>query len=108
MSKFSFYGLLGNNCGIVTPYSGTFKRLQELGFSVENGIPTLRGYAKISDLAASSKPQYERYQRELKKDHVKDIARFLDNCKDEAKFLPEVVLSVNDSCLLYTSDAADE
>lgn len=97
MSKFSFYGLLGNNCGVVIPYSGTLKRLQELGFSVENGIPTLRGYAKISDLAAASIPQYERYQRELKEDHVNDIARFLENCKDEAKFLPEVVLSVNDS-----------
>lgn len=97
MSKFSFYGLLGNNCGVVIPYSGTLKRLQELGFSVESGIPTLRGYAKISDLAAASIPQYERYQRELKEDHVNDIARFLENCKDEAKFLPEVVLSVNDS-----------
>lgn len=97
MSKFSFYGLLGNNCGVVTPYSGTSKRLQELGFSVENGIPTLRGYAKISDLAAASVPQYEQYQRELKEDHVNDIAKFLEGCKDEAKFLPEVVLSVNDS-----------
>ena len=96
MSKFTFYGLLGNNCGVVTPYSGALKRLQEVGFSVENGIPTLRGYAKISDLAAASIPQYERYQRELKEDHVNDIAMFLDNCKDEAKFLPEVVLSVND------------
>lgn len=97
MSKFSFYGLIGNNCGVVTPYLGPLKRLQELGFYVENGIPTLRGYAKISDLAAASIPQYERYQRNLKEDHVNDIARFLENCKDEAKFLPEVVLSVNDS-----------
>ena len=97
MSKLSFYGLLGNNCGVVTPYSGNDKRLKELGFFVKNGIPTLRGYAKISDLAAASHPQYEEYQRELKKDHVEDIARFLDNCKDEAKFLPEVVLSINDS-----------
>lgn len=96
MSKFIFNGILGNNCGIVTPYSGTSKRLQELGFFVENGIPTLRGYAKISDLAAASIPQYERYQRKLREDHVNDIARFLDNCKDEAKFLPEVVLSVKD------------
>lgn len=95
MSKYQFYGLLGNNCGIVTPYTGTLKRLKEIGFSVENGIPTLRGYAKISDLAAASVPQYERYQRQLKEDHVNDIANFLDNCKDEAKFLPEVVLSIN-------------
>lgn len=97
MSKFSFYGLIGNNCGVVTPYLGPLKRLQELGFYVENGIPTLRGFARISDLAAASIPQYERYQRNLKEDHVNDIARFLENCKDEAKFLPEVVLSVNDS-----------
>ena len=97
MSKFLFYGLLGNNCGIVSPYTGTSKRLQEIGFTVENGIPTLRGFAKISDLAAASVPQYEKYQRQLKEDHVNDIAKFLENCKDEAKFLPEVVLSVNDS-----------
>ena len=97
MSKFLFYGLLGNNCGVVSPYTGISKRLQEIGFTVDNGIPTLRGFAKISDLAASSTPQYEKYQRQLKEDHVDDIAKFLDNCKDEAKFLPEVVLSVNDS-----------
>ena len=96
MSKFSFYGLLGNNCGTVSVYTGTLKRLQEMGFYVENGIPTLRGFAKISELAAASKPQYEKYQRQLKADHVNDIANFLENCKDEAKFLPEVVLSVND------------
>ena len=97
MSKFLFYGLLGNNCGVVSPYTGISKRLQEIGFTVDNGIPTLRGFAKISDLAAASAPQYEKYQRQLKEDHVDDIAKFLDNCKDEAKFLPEVVLSVNDS-----------
>lgn len=97
MSKFLFYGLLGNNCGVVIPYNGISKRLQEIGFTVDNGIPTLRGFAKISDLAAASAPQYEKYQRQLKEDHVDDIAKFLDNCKDEAKFLPEVVLSVNDS-----------
>ena len=97
MSKFSFYGLLGNNCGVVSPYTGSSKRLQEIGFTVDNGIPTLRGFAKISDLAAASAPQYEKYQRQLKEDHVDDIAKFLDNCKDEAKFLPEVVLSVNNS-----------
>lgn len=97
MSKFLFYGLLGNNCGVVSPYTGSSKRLQEIGFTVDNGIPTLRGFAKISDLAAASAPQYEKYQRQLKEDHVDDIAKFLDNCKDEAKFLPEVVLSVNDS-----------
>ena len=97
MSKFLFYGSLGNNCGIVSPYTGTSKRLQEMGFTVENGFPTLRGFAKISDLAAASVPQYEKYQRQLKEDHVNDIAKFLENCKDEAKFLPEVVLSVNDS-----------
>ena len=89
--------MLGNNCGVVSPYTGTSKRLQEIGFTVDNGIPTLRGFAKISDLAAASTPQYEKYQRQLKEDHVDDIAKFLDNCKDEAKFLPEVVLSVNDS-----------
>lgn len=89
--------MLGNNCGVVSPYTGSSKRLQELGFTVDNGIPTLRGFAKISDLAAASAPQYEKYQRQLKEDHVDDIAKFLDNCKDEAKFLPEVVLSVNDS-----------
>ena len=97
MSKFLFYGLLGNNCGTVSPYTGTSKRLQEVGFTISNGIPTLRGFAKISDLAAASAPQYEKYQRQLKEDHVDDIAKFLENCKDEAKFLPEVVLSVNDS-----------
>ena len=48
MSKFSFYGLLGNNCGVVSPYTGSSKRLQEIGFTVDNGIPTLRGFAKIS------------------------------------------------------------
>lgn len=95
MNKYQFYGLMGNNCGVVNPYTGTLKRLKEIGFSVENGIPTLRGYAKISDLAAASVPLYEKYQRQIKEDHVQDIANFLDHCKDEAKFLPEVVLSVN-------------
>lgn len=90
-----FYGLLGNNCGTISAYTGTLKRLKEVGYFVENGIPTLRGFAKISDLAAASKTQYEKYQRELKAEHVNEIATFLENCKDEAKFLPEVVLSVN-------------
>lgn len=95
MSKMSFYGLLGNNCGVVDTYTGTDKRLQEKGFIVKNGIPVLRGYAKISDLAIASQAKYREYQRDLKEDHVKEIANFLVNCKDEAKFLPEVVLSVN-------------
>jgi len=97
MSNYIFNGILGNNCGRVVPYNGSIKRLQEKGFTVEDGIPCLRGYAKISDLAAASYSKYEDYQREVKKNHVNDIANFLTNCKDEAKFLPEVVLSVNDS-----------
>lgn len=97
MSNYIFSGILGNNCGRVVPYTGSIKRLQEKGFTVEDGIPCLRGYAKISDLAAASYSKYEDYQREVKKNHVNDIANFLTNCKDEAKFLPEVVLSVNDS-----------
>lgn len=96
MTKYIFSGILGNNCGTVIPYTGPIRRLKEKGITVKNGIPTLRGYAKISELANASQAKYEDYQRELQQNHVKNISKFLDNCKDEAKFLPEVVLSVND------------
>lgn len=95
MSKITFCGILGYNCGEVVPYVGNNKRLKEKGIVVKDGIPTLRGYAKISDLAAASKTKYEEYQRKAKQEHIEDITNFLDNCKSEAKFLPEVVLSVN-------------
>lgn len=91
----SFYGILGYNCGEVEPYSGMDKQMQNKGFVVHNGIPTLRGFAKISDLSKASQAKYEEYQRSQNKGHVGEIAEFLDKCKTEAKFLPEVVLSVN-------------
>lgn len=97
MKTYTFQGIYGRNCGNVTPYNGPSKRLQEKGFEVKNGIATLRGYAKISDLAAASRPKYEEYQRALNPEHVADIAHFLADCKAEAKFLPEVILSVNTS-----------
>lgn len=95
MSKVILKGLLGSNCGQVNPYIGSDKRLLEKTFVVSNGIPTLRGYAKISDLANVSEAKYIDYQRNIKMRHVKEIERFLEECKDEARFLPEVVLSIN-------------
>ena len=94
-SMITFTGILGYDCGNVVPYNGSNKQLQEKGFQVSNGIPTLRGFAKISDLARASKAKYEVYQRQKNMEHVNEIVRFLDECKTEAKFLPEVVLSVN-------------
>ena len=94
-SFITFFGILGYDCGTVVPYNGRDKRMLDKGFQVDNGIPTLRGFAKISDLAKASKAKYEDYQREKNKVHVDEIARFLDGCKAEAKFLPEVVLSIN-------------
>ncbi|MBR5424356.1 MAG: hypothetical protein IK108_10135 [Clostridia bacterium] len=91
----SFSGILGFDCGQVEPYSGADRQMQEKGFVVHNGIPTLRGFAKMSDLAKASKAKYEEYQRQKNQDHVDEIAAFLEKCKAEAKFLPEVVLSVN-------------
>lgn len=91
----SFSGILGFDCGEVESYSGADRQLQEKGFVVHNGIPTLRGFAKMSDIAKASKAKYEEYQRQKKQDHVDEIATFLEKCKAEAKFLPEVVLSVN-------------
>jgi|GEM_PF-2994664 len=91
----SFSGILGFDCGEVEPYSGADRQMQEKGFIVHNGIPTLRGFAKMSDLAKASKAKYEEYQRQKNQDHIDEIATFLEKCKAEAKFLPEVVLSVN-------------
>ena len=95
--KIRFLGILGFDCGEVEPYVGTNKQLIEKGFIVNNGIPTLRGFAKISELAKASKAKYEEYQRPKYQDHIDEIANFLKGCKTEAKFLPEVVLSVNSS-----------
>lgn len=95
MDKLFFLGFLGFNCGEVKPYSGIDKRKQEKGFEVSNGIPTLRGFAKISDLAKASKAKYTEYQRNISSEHVNEISTFLDECKTEAKFLPEIVLSIN-------------
>lgn len=94
-SFMAFSGILGYDCGTVVTYNGLDKRMKDKGFQVDNGIPTLRGFAKISDLAKASKAKYEEYQRDKSKNHVEEIVRFLDECKTEAKFLPEVVLSVN-------------
>lgn len=91
-----FAGILGNNCGTVVPYTGADLQKIEKGFSVENGIPVLRGFAKMSELVKASHAQYEQYQRERDSKHVDEITQFLYSCKDEAKFLPEVILSVND------------
>ena len=95
VGSITFYGILGYDCGNVVPYVGPDKRMQDKGFQVNNGIPTLRGFAKISDLAKASQAKYKEYQRQKNKDHVEEIVKFLDECKAEAKFLPEVVLSVN-------------
>lgn len=94
-SRMTFSGILGFDCGEVEPYSGADKQKQAKGYVVHNGIPTLRGFARISDLAKASKAKYEEYQRDKDQRHVDEIAEFLDSCKTEAKFLPEVVLSVN-------------
>lgn len=77
------------------PYTGSEQQKKEKGFTVENGIPVLRGFAKISDIARASHAQYEQYQRNKDQNHVDEIANFLKDCKAEAKFLPEVILSVN-------------
>lgn len=94
--KIQFCGILGNNCGTVIPYTGSEQQKKEKGFFVENGIPVLRGFAKISEIARGSHAQYDQYQRDRDPKHVDEIAKFLNDCKAEAKFLPEVILSVND------------
>ena len=91
-----FSGILGFDCGEVESYSGQDKQKQDKGYIVRNGIPTLRGFAKMSDIAKASKAKYEEYQRDKNQSHIEEITKFLDHCKAEAKFLPEVVLSVND------------
>ena len=82
-SKLLFSGVLGFDCGTVERYSGSDKQLQEKGFVVHNGIPTLRGFAKISDLAKASKAKYESYQREKNQAHVttRTIERVLGRLK---------------------------
>ena len=90
-----FSGILGFVCGEVERYTGTNKQMIDKGFVVNNGIPAIRGFAKISDLAKASKAKYKEYQRQRNQDHIKEISIFLESCKTEAKFLPEVVLSVN-------------
>lgn len=75
------YGVMGNNCGHVEHYSGRNKRLQEKGFVVNGGIPTIRGYAKASDLAAISHAKYADYQRERDGGHIGEIKEFLINGK---------------------------
>ena len=68
-STITFSGILGYDCGEVVPYVGSDRQMQDKGFQVNNGIPTLRGFAKISDLAKASKAKYEEYQRDKSKDH---------------------------------------
>ena len=96
-NKITFSGILGYDCGKVEPYSGPDRQMQDKGFVVYDGIPTLRGFAKISELAKASKAKYEEYQRTKNEDHVNEIAEFLETCKSEAKFLPEIILSVSSS-----------
>ncbi|WP_162652145.1 hypothetical protein [Lentilitoribacter sp. Alg239-R112] len=54
------------------------------------GFLTVRGYARLSDIAKCSFAD-EAYQRELKSEHVEDIAHFYD--EGEYLFFPEVILS---------------
>lgn len=89
-----FSGILGFDCGLVESYVGSDKKLRDKGFSVSGGIPTLRGFAKISDLAKASTAKYKEYQRQKNQKHIEEITQFLEKCRAEAKFLPEVILSV--------------
>ena len=90
------YGIVGENCGVYNQYNGSDKRLKERGFEVDGGIHTLRGYASIKTLAAISYSNYQDYQREQSDEHITEIHDFLDNVKEEAKFLPEIVLAVTE------------
>ena len=53
------------------------------------GFATIRGYAKLKDIAKISK--VEEFQRKLIKSHTEDIKVFYE--KNEALFFPEVILS---------------
>lgn len=68
------------------------------------GFPTVRGYARLSDLAKCSFAD-EAYQRELKKEHVEDIKTFFND--GEYLFFPEIILSVQLD-VDYSKDDAPE
>lgn len=93
--SFIFRGILGDICGTVTAYNGADKRLKIKGFEVSGGIRTLRGFAKMSDLAKASKIDAN-YQRDHLchegLQHIERIKNFLTTGKESAKFLPEIVL----------------
>ena len=76
--RITFSGILGFDCGEVEPYSGPDKQRQDKGYIVRNGIPTLRGFARISDLEKASKAKYEEYQRDKNQKHVDEIAVFFE------------------------------
>lgn len=86
----TFEGILGRNCGTITPYYDSDIRLQEKGYIVENGTYVLRGFAKMSDLVDASDVDQNNYQRTKDFQHIKDIKNFLK--KGKVRFLPEVVL----------------
>lgn len=95
-----FKGVLGNNCGSTTDInlldkrSAEYKRFKAKGYSVSGGIETLRGFAKIGDLAKASTID-KGYQRSKDQEHIKDISIFLDEGRALSKFLPEVILVGN-------------
>lgn len=76
-------GILGNNCGTTIDVSSLDKRTKEYsrykqqGYAVTGGISTLRGFAKVSDLANASTID-KGYQRSRNQQHIKDIRIFLD------------------------------
>ena len=96
-------GILGNNCGIVVDLKDIDRRdlnyrlFQERGYKVDGGIKTLRGFAKISDLAMASRVD-KGYQRDKNQEHIRQLVKFLDEGKTVGKFLPEVILvgDIND------------
>lgn len=94
------HGILGQNCGTSVSLDAIDKRSKayihnkERGYAVTGGIDTLRGFAKIRDLAKASTID-KGYQRSKDQEHIKDISIFLDEGRALSKFLPEVILVGN-------------
>lgn len=87
-------GITGENCAIAQKYSGSDKKLLAKGYIPFGGLSVLRGFAPLKVLANISISNCEDYQREENESHTKEIKDFLNNGKTEAKFLPEIILSV--------------
>lgn len=91
---YALEGIVGENCAIAQKYLGIDKKLLAKGYTSIGGLSVLRGFAPLKVLANISTSNCEDYQREENKTHTTEIKKFLNNGKTEAKFLPEIILSV--------------